>query len=64
MRLDQAGKQAAELESRLQAVEREREASIKQAAELKGQVEMLQVQNSELIARLAALAAGGRPVNS
>lgn len=64
LKLEQAGKQLAELEQRLQGAEqarnvadKEREAAIKQASELKGQAQTLQVQNTELIARLAELAA-------
>lgn len=58
-KLEQAEKQSAEIGQRLQASEqkqdasnKERETAIKQAAELKGQVEALKTQNTDLIGRL------------
>lgn len=59
-KLEQAERQIAEAAQRLQTAEQkqnatngEREAAVKQAAELKGQAETLKAQNTELMARLS-----------
>lgn len=67
LKLEQAGKQIADGIERLQAAEqkqatanKEREVAIKEASELKGRAQALQAHNSQLIAKLAELAASAK----